>query len=235
MILIIISSAFSSYLLTSFSFPPSTFYHPHASLEEVPRLPRRRNFPGLPYCPFHRPEGIVNNVTLNIIFMIKTCKRNRLRAMGRRTTCVTCAWISVIIFARSEYSSWLSKSNLPASSFKADSGFGTISKHFTVWRGNAMLTNYQHVQQRNVQRDAIWFTNNICCIPRSGFQSFFNVLTHISPFFATLGWNIFVRKYAFGGPCGKSFPRANFTLKKPLAYGVPAANKNFMFQQLLLI
>ena len=43
-------------------------------------------------------------------------------------------------------------------------------------------------------------TSNICLIPRSDFQSFFKVLTQISPFFATFGWKIFVRKNAFGGP-----------------------------------
>lgn len=64
----------------------------------------------------------------------------------------------------------------------------------------------------------------MCLIPRSDFQSFFKVFTQISPFFATFGWKIFVRKKAFGGPCGKSFPNANFTLKNPPEYGVPAEN-----------
>ena len=54
-------------------------------------------------------------------------------------------------------------------------------------------------------------------MPRSGFQSFFSVLTQISPFFATFGWKIFVRKNAFGGVCGKSFPRASLTRKTPPA------------------
>ena len=64
----------------------------------------------------------------------------------------------------------------------------------------------------------------MCLTPRSGFQSFFNVFTQISPFLATFGWNIFVRKNAFGGVCGKSLPNANFTLNTPPAYGVPARN-----------
>jgi hypothetical protein len=64
-------------------------------------------------------------------------------------------------------------------------------------------------------------------MPRSGFQSFFSVLTQISPFFATFGWKIFVRKNAFGGVCGKSFPRASFTRKTPPAYGVPAGTEIF--------
>ena len=37
-------------------------------------------------------------------------------------------------------------------------------------------------------------TNNICFTPRSGFQSFFNVFTQISPLLATFGWNILVEK-----------------------------------------
>ena len=65
-------------------------------------------------------------------------------------------------------------------------------------------------------------TSNMCLMPRSGFQSFFRVLTQISPFFATFGWKIFVRKNALGGVCGKSFPSASLTLKIPPAYGVPA-------------
>lgn len=64
-------------------------------------------------------------------------------------------------------------------------------------------------------------------MPRSGFQSFFSVLTQISPFFATFGWKIFVRKNAFGGVCGKSLPRASLTRKTPPAYGVPAATEMF--------
>ena len=64
-------------------------------------------------------------------------------------------------------------------------------------------------------------------MPRSGFQSFFSVLTQISPFFATFGWKIFVRKNAFGGVCGKSFPRASLTRKTPPAYGVPAETNMF--------
>lgn len=65
-------------------------------------------------------------------------------------------------------------------------------------------------------------TNNMCLRPRSGFQSFFNVFTQISPFDATFGWKIFVKKNAFGGVCGKSFPKINLTRNAPPAYGVPA-------------
>lgn len=36
-------------------------------------------------------------------------------------------------------------------------------------------------------------------MPKSDFQSFLRVLTHISPLVATFGWNILVRKNAFGG------------------------------------
>lgn len=64
----------------------------------------------------------------------------------------------------------------------------------------------------------------MCFIPKSGFQSFFKVLTHISPLLATFGWKILVRKYALGGVCGKSFPNTNLTLNRPPAYGVPAAH-----------
>lgn len=42
------------------------------------------------------------------------------------------AYISVIILASFEYSLYCSSNNFPASSFNADSGFGYISKHFTV-------------------------------------------------------------------------------------------------------
>lgn len=70
----------------------------------------------------------------------------------------------------------------------------------------------------------------MCLMPEfSGFQSFFNVLTQISPFGATFGWKILVRKYAFGGVEGKSFPNANFTRNAPPAYGVPASKWNNIF------
>lgn len=62
----------------------------------------------------------------------------------------------------------------------------------------------------------------MCLIPKSGFQSFFKVLTQISPCCETLGWKILVKKKPFGGPEGKSFPNTNFTLKCPHAQGVPA-------------
>lgn len=62
----------------------------------------------------------------------------------------------------------------------------------------------------------------MCLMPKSGFQSFFKVLTQISPFGATFGWKILVKKKAFGGVEGKSLPRASLTRKAPPAYGVPA-------------
>lgn len=54
-------------------------------------------------------------------------------------------------------------------------------------------------------------------MPKSGFQSFFKVLTQISPFGATLGWKILVKKKAFGGVEGKSLPRASLTRNAPPA------------------
>merc|ERR1712116_90724 len=53
----------------------------------------------------------------------------------------------------------------------------------------------------------------ICLMPRSGFQSFFKVLTQISPCGDTFGWNILVRKKPFGGILGNSLPRTSFTRK----------------------
>lgn len=66
-------------------------------------------------------------------------------------------------------------------------------------------------------------------MPRSGFQSFFNVFTQISPLLATFGWKIFVMKYAFGGAVGKSLPKTTFTRKNPPAYGVPATKYKTKF------
>jgi len=72
-------------------------------------------------------------------------------------------------------------------------------------------------------------------MPRSGFQSFFKVLTQISPCGDTFGWNILVRKKPFGGILGNSLPRTSFTRKWPLAYGVPAyRNKTRTIRILLL-
>lgn len=65
-------------------------------------------------------------------------------------------------------------------------------------------------------------TSKICWIPKSDFQSFFKVLTQISPFGATFGWKILVRKNALGGCDGKSFGNVNLMRNAPLAYGVPA-------------
>ena len=47
-----------------------------------------------------------------------------------------CAYISVIIFACFEYSPYCSSNNLPASSFRADSGLGYIKRHLTVYKKN---------------------------------------------------------------------------------------------------
>lgn len=69
-------------------------------------------------------------------------------------------------------------------------------------------------------------SKNSCLECSPGFQSFFSVLTQISPLAATFGWKIFVKKYAFGGVCGKSLPNTNFTRKNPPAYGVPARQNN---------
>jgi len=43
------------------------------------------------------------------------------------------------------------------------------------------------------------------------------VFTQISPFCATFGWKIFVRKNPFGGSDGKFLLRMSFTRKKPPA------------------
>ena len=64
----------------------------------------------------------------------------------------------------------------------------------------------------------------ICFRPRSGFQSFFNVFTHISPSRETLGWNILVVKKALGGETGKSLDKLHLTWKHPPKYGVPAGH-----------
>ena len=69
------------------------------------------------------------------------------------------------------------------------------------------------------------FTNKTCLIPNCGFQSFFRVFTQISPFLATFGWKIFVRKYAFGGSDGKFELKTSFILNCPPEYGVPATKK----------
>lgn len=66
-------------------------------------------------------------------------------------------------------------------------------------------------------------------MPRSDFQSFFRVLTQISPLLETLGWNILVMKYAFGGEAGKSLQSANLILKTPPEYGVPAKEINITY------
>jgi len=86
--------------------------------------------------------------------------------------------------------------SLPASSFKADSGKGTIRRHFIVWK--------------------MWPKDH-----EAGFQSFFSVFTHMSPLgVATLGWKILVKKYPFGGFAGKSLSKISLHLKIPPWKGV---------------
>jgi len=48
-------------------------------------------------------------------------------------------------------------------------------------------------RKREVCRRKV-LTSKMCLIPRSFFQSFFRVLTQMSPLLATLGWKILVRK-----------------------------------------
>ena len=56
----------------------------------------------------------------------------------------------------------------------------------------------------------------------AGFQSFFRVLTQMSPEgCATFGWKIFVRKKPFGGLAGKLSWSTILHLKTPPWYGVP--------------
>lgn len=64
--------------------------------------------------------------------------------------------------------------SLPASSFKLLSGKGTISRHLMT---SNMLVSDQLL----------------------GLQSFFRVLTQISPDGETLGWKILVKKYPMHG------------------------------------
>ena len=63
----------------------------------------------------------------------------------------------------------------------------------------------------------IILTSNICLIPNSAFQSFFNVFTQISPLLATFGWKIFVVKNPLGGSDGKFFPNTSFMRNNPPA------------------
>ena len=91
---------------------------------------------------------------------------------------------------------------LPASQLRALSGKGTINKHR--------------------------MTCSMCFNVTSVVQSFFNVFTHISPFSATLGWYIFVRKKPLGGAFGYSFGITNFIRKHPPTNGVPSAKDNLL-------
>ena len=83
----------------------------------------------------------------------------------------------------------------PASSLRADSGNGTIKRHLIIWK--------------------MWDKDQ-----SAGFQSLFSVLTHMSPFEATFGWKILVRKYPFGGFVGKSLSITNLHLNIPPKNGV---------------
>ena len=53
--------------------------------------------------------------------------------------------------------------------------------------------------QREKKRWKKKHTRRTCSMPWEGFQSFLRVLTQISPFSATLGWKILVKKYPLGG------------------------------------
>lgn len=62
------------------------------------------------------------------------------------------------------------------------------------------------------------FTTSKMCLSDhyAGFQSFFRVLTQMSPDgVATLGWKIFVRKNPFGGFAGKPDSRTSLHLNTP--------------------
>lgn len=89
----------------------------------------------------------------------------------------------------------------PASSLSADSGNGTIIKHFIICK----ICESDHLD---------------------GSQSLFRVFTHISPLgVATLGWNILVKKKPFGGLLGKSPSMINLQRKTPPWKGVSSIRK----------
>ena len=55
----------------------------------------------------------------------------------------------------------------------------------------------------------------------AGFQSRFNVFTHISPvFYATFGWKILVKKKPFGAFCGNPLSITSLQRKIPPSYAV---------------
>ena len=91
-------------------------------------------------------------------------------------------------------SKYLSSKRRPASSFKADSGLGTIRRQRTIPR--------------------IWAR------PKFAFQLLERVSTHTSPLFATFGWKILVIKNALGGWLGKPLGRTSLMRKVPFSYGV---------------
>ncbi len=59
-------------------------------------------------------------------------------------------------------------------------------------------------------------------IPYSSFQSFFSVFTQISPVLETLGWNIFVMNFPFGGLAGNSSFKIICKWNDPPSKGVPS-------------
>ena len=62
-------------------------------------------------------------------------------------------------------------------------------------RVNAFCHQILQISFLNLSLDILYvLTNKICLMPRSAFQSFFKVLTQISPLLATFGWKIFVMK-----------------------------------------
>jgi hypothetical protein len=87
-------------------------------------------------------------------------------------------WTSAMSLARFAYSAYDSMNSFPASSFRLDSGKGTINRHR--------------------------ITVKTCRRVVSAVQSRFRVLTQISPAVEMFGWKIRVRKKPFGGVAGKS-------------------------------
>ena len=85
----------------------------------------------------------------------------------------------------------------PASSFNELWGKGTINKHLIT-------------------------SNKLYKLHCFGFQSLFKVLTHISPFSLTFGWNILVTKNPLGATWGNSLGIKSLTRNIPHSYGVPS-------------
>ena len=99
--------------------------------------------------------------------------------------------------------------SFPACSLRELSGKGTIKRHLTTSR---MLQSDQ----------------------AAGFQSFFKVFTHISPFYETLGWKIFViknpktlLKITFGRVNWKIFLNCEFATENSTLVGSTNWSLNF--------